>query len=74
MLTPEQKQANSDWWQMCINNTIEGGTITWAIKGYTYKVEKRKMIAPHKKAYVDLMANTNKDFFQKYVKKIIFKN
>ena len=54
---------------MCIMNTREGGQVIWADKGYYYKVEKSKMIAPHKQAYLDLMKNTNKDFFDKYVVK-----
>lgn len=69
MLTQQQKQANSDWWRMCLMNTKEGGHVIWADKGYHYKVEKSKFIAPHKQAYLDLMKNTNKDFFDKYVVK-----
>ena len=69
MLTEYQKQANSDWWKMCIMNTKEGGQVIWADKEYYYKVENSKLIAPHKQAYLDLMKNTNKDFFDKYVVK-----
>tara|TARA_R110002126_G_scaffold64709_4_gene165655 strand:- start:139 stop:381 length:243 start_codon:yes stop_codon:yes gene_type:complete len=69
MLTEFQKQANSDYWKMCIMNTKEGGTITWKDKGYIYSVNKSKMVAPHKSAYLDLMKNTNKEFFDNYVAK-----
>ena len=69
MLTEYQKQINSDYWKMCIMNTKEGGQIIWGDMKYKYTIENSKMIAPHKQAYRDLMKNTNKEFFDKYVLK-----
>ena len=69
MLTEYEKQANSDWWKMCIMNTKEGGTITWKDKGYIFTIKNSQMVAPHKSAYLDLMKNTYKEFFDKYVAK-----
>ena len=63
VLTHYEKQVNSNWWKMMINNSREGGYVIWADKGHRYTIRDNKMFAPNMRAYKDMMANTTREFF-----------
>ena len=69
VLTQYEKQANSNWWKMSMNRVNEGGHVIWADKGHFYQIRDNKMVAPNMRAYKEMMANTTREFFAKYVVK-----
>ena len=69
VLTQSQKQANSSWWKMCMNNTREGGEVIWMDMRHKYILRGETLIAPNMKAYRDMMKNTTKEFFETHIRK-----
>ncbi len=47
--------------------TKDGGQVIWAEKQYIFKKQGDKLVAPHKIGYNEIMKNTTKEFFDKYV-------
>jgi len=68
VLSQYEKQANSTWWKMMIDRSREGGKVIWMDKGHFYTMRGETLIAPNMRAYNDMMKNTTREFFNKYVK------
>ena len=69
VLSQYEKEENSKWWKRQMNWTNEGGFLIWKDKGHFYEKKGNKLIAPNKRAYKDIMANTTREFFEAHILK-----
>ena len=69
VLSQSQKQENSNFWKSRMSFVREGGVLIWEYEGHIYTKRGNKLVAPNKKAYIDMMKNTTQDFFTTYIVK-----